>query len=152
MQNIRVERLSSVTETLVSDLTNLLSELSETALDLEADVIKGIINSELVQIFVAYDDAIPAPAGMLTLVCVTLLSGKKCIIEDVIVGTRFRRRGIASELLHSAIVYSRTYGARYIDLTSRSERVAANELYKKTGFIKRQTNVYRRMLLEKLDL
>ncbi|MEA9391395.1 GNAT family N-acetyltransferase [Acerihabitans sp. TG2] len=141
MENIRIERVSSITKTLAADLTNLLSELSETAPVLEFDDVKATIHSDAVDVFVAYDN--DAPAGMLTVVFVTLLSGKKCIIEDVVVSSRFRRRGIAAELVRSAVTYSRSHGARYVDLTSRPERVAANELYQKLGFIQRQTHVYR---------
>jgi ribosomal protein S18 acetylase RimI-like enzyme len=31
----------------------------------------------------------------------------------------------------------------YVDLTSRPERTAANRLYSRAGFVKRETNVYR---------
>ena len=147
MQNIRVERISSITETLASSLANLLTELSAMAPRPNVDEIKRILYSDVVHVFVAYDDDVPA--GMLTLVCVTLLSGKKCIIEDVIVSAEFRRRGIASELIRSAVAYSRINGSRYVDLTSRSERVAANALYRQLGFVERQTNVYRLALLDK---
>ena len=34
-------------------------------------------------------------------------------------------------------------GARTIELTSRPERAAANKLYRKLGFERRNTNVYR---------
>ncbi len=79
------------------------------------------------------DDGVPA--GMLTLVCATLLSGKKCMIEDVIVGSQFRRRGIATALLRSALSFACIYAARYIELTSRSEREEAHALYHKFGFL-----------------
>ncbi len=37
-------------------------------------------------------------------------------------------------------------GLRFVDLTSRPSRVAANNLYKKLGFQMRDTNCYRHQL------
>ena len=37
-------------------------------------------------------------------------------------------------------------GARTVDLTSRPDREAANRLYLRLGFARRETNVYRRTL------
>jgi len=42
-----------------------------------------------------------------------------------------------------AIDFAMKAGAESIDLTSRPERHAANQLYLKLGFVKRETNVYR---------
>lgn len=147
MHTLRVERLSSITDTLATDLTRLLAELYPHAPTLSVEDFQRVFASDSVHVFVAWDDGVPA--GMLTLVCATLLSGKKCMIEDVIVGSPFRRRGIATALLRSALSFACIYAARYIELTSRSEREEAHALYHKFGFFERQTHVYRLTLLNK---
>jgi ribosomal protein S18 acetylase RimI-like enzyme len=38
---------------------------------------------------------------------------------------------------------SREFGAVTVDLTSRPSRGAANRLYQRAGFVKRDSNVYR---------
>ncbi|TCC09354.1 GNAT family N-acetyltransferase [Kosakonia quasisacchari] len=141
MQTLQVKQVSCVNEDLAISLSTLLSELSAKSPCLTAETINTILHSDAIQVFVASADE--RPAGMLTLISVTLLSGKKCIIEDVIVSQEFRRKGIAAELIHAAIAYAKNNGARYVDLTSRPERLAANELYQKMGFMQRTTNVYR---------
>ncbi|HJU02402.1 MAG TPA: hypothetical protein VJ966_14500 [Actinomycetes bacterium] len=53
--------------------------------------------------------------------------------------------GLARIADHQAITLfvGRTTGARSIDLTSRTSRVAANRLYQQLGFQLRDSNVYR---------
>ena len=54
-----------------------------------------------------------------------------------------RRRGVGELLCRTAIDRARSAGARNVDLTSRSERKAANRLYQRLGFSLRETNLYR---------
>ena len=42
-----------------------------------------------------------------------------------------------------ALARARAAGARRVDLTSRPTREAANRLYRRLGFVPRETNVYR---------
>ena len=43
----------------------------------------------------------------------------------------------------AAIAEATRRGAKTVDLTSRPSREAANKLYKRLGFVERDTNVYR---------
>lgn len=52
-------------------------------------------------------------------------------------------KGVGKELIQFAIEYTTNKNVKKINLTSSPERVAANKLYQKLGFIKRGTNVYR---------
>jgi ribosomal protein S18 acetylase RimI-like enzyme len=49
-------------------------------------------------------------------------------------------------LVKFAIEYSKSLDARSVALTSRPSRVEANELYKKLGFVRHETNVYKYLL------
>jgi ribosomal protein S18 acetylase RimI-like enzyme len=81
--------------------------------------------------------------GMLTLASFAAPSGVRAWIEDVVVDDSARRGGVASALVNAALEQAQQLGARTVDLTSRPQREAANQLYLKLGFEQRMTNVYR---------
>jgi len=70
-------------------------------------------------------------------------SGVRALIEDVIVAEATRGRGCGDQLTQAALEAARRAGARTVDLTSRPSREAANRLYQRLGFERRDTNVYR---------
>ncbi len=71
---------------------------------------------------------------------------KKGFIENVVVDKEERGKGIGDELTEALINRARKGKADYIDLTSKSERVGAIEMYKKHGFKERDTNCLRLIL------
>jgi ribosomal protein S18 acetylase RimI-like enzyme len=81
--------------------------------------------------------------GMLTLALFLLPTGVRAWIEDVVVDETARGAGVAAALTNAALDHARRFGARTVDLTSRPEREAANRLYARLGFERRETNVYR---------
>ena len=81
-------------------------------------------------------------AGMLTISIYRVPTGIRSIVEDVVVDTAFRNKGIAKALMQSAINIAREAGANGVALTSNPQRVEANQLYLSLGFHKRETNVY----------
>jgi ribosomal protein S18 acetylase RimI-like enzyme len=84
--------------------------------------------------------------GMLTLAIFMLPTGVRAWIEDVVVDDESRGAGVASALVAAALERAQDEGARTVDLTSRPDREAANRLYLRLGFARRETNVYRRTL------
>jgi ribosomal protein S18 acetylase RimI-like enzyme len=84
--------------------------------------------------------------GMLTLAIFMLPTGVRAWIEDVVVDDESRGSGVASALVAAALERAQEEGARTVDLTSRPDREAANRLYLRLGFARRETNVYRRTL------
>jgi ribosomal protein S18 acetylase RimI-like enzyme len=72
-----------------------------------------------------------------------LATGLRAWIEDVVVDASARGHGAGEALVNAAIATARDAGARTVDLTSRSDREAAHRLYDRTGFTRRETNVYR---------
>ena len=84
--------------------------------------------------------------GMLTLAIFMLPTGIRAWIEDVVVDDGSRGAGVASALVAAALERAQEQGARTVDLTSRPDREAANRLYVRLGFERRETNVYRRTL------
>ena len=51
---------------------------------------------------------------------------------------------IATKLLEFIFNYANNDNVGYIELTSKSSREAANHLYLKSGFVIRDTNVFRK--------
>jgi ribosomal protein S18 acetylase RimI-like enzyme len=80
--------------------------------------------------------------GALTLIIYHVPTGIRSVIEDVVVDGSARGRGIGEALIRHAIDVAREKGSGNISLTSNPSREAANRLYLRMGFKKRETNVY----------
>ncbi len=80
--------------------------------------------------------------GALTLAVYRVPTGIRSIIEDVVVDVSTRGAGVGEALMLQAIGIAREKGAANISLTSNPMRVAANRLYLRVGFVKRETNAY----------
>lgn len=84
--------------------------------------------------------------GALTLTVYRVPTGIRSIIEDVIVDNSARGQGIGEALMKHAIEIAKEKGASNISLTSNPMRRAANRLYLRMGFVKRETNAYQMKL------
>ncbi len=81
--------------------------------------------------------------GTLTLVVFRIPTATRAWIEDVVVDSGARGRGVGERLTREAIHLATERGARTIELTSRPSREAARRLYERLGFTVRDTDVYR---------
>jgi ribosomal protein S18 acetylase RimI-like enzyme len=81
--------------------------------------------------------------GALTLTLYRIPTGLQARIDDVIVDGAARGAGIGEALSREAIARARAAGALAIGLTSHASRDAANRLYVRLGFERRETNMYR---------
>ena len=84
--------------------------------------------------------------GALTLAVYRVPTGIRSVIEDVIVDISTRGEGVGEALMLRGIELAREKGAGNISLTSNPMRVAANKLYLRVGFTKRETNAYQMKL------
>ena len=138
------EQASAVDDELVAAFATLLPQLTPVAPALTREALAEIIASSGNTVLVARDrsrnDRI---VGMLTLVVFPLPSGTRASIEDVSVDADVRGKGVGEQLTRRALEIARAKGALAVDLTSRPSREAANALYAKVGFRRRETNVYR---------
>ena len=136
-----VETLDVATPELVDGLNVLIPQLSSSAAPLTLADLEAIVHSKVVTLFVARDgDTI---VGTLSLVVFSIPSGVRAWIEDVVVAEAARGLGVGEALNTAALESARLRGVRTIDLTSRPSREAANAMYVKLGFERRETNVYR---------
>jgi ribosomal protein S18 acetylase RimI-like enzyme len=138
---LRVDEVGEVTDDVGQAIGRLLPQLSRSAGALDRDAVASIVECPTNTVFVARGDG--EIIGMLTLVMFPLLSGLRARIEDVVVDESARGRGVGRALTEAAIRRATRHGARTIDLTSRPDRVAANRLYERLGFRRRESTVYR---------
>lgn len=139
---LRVEDASEVGEQLAEQLNALIPQLSSSAPPLGREAWQAIADAPATHLLVARETDGRA-LGMLTLALFAIPTGVRAWIEDVVVDERARGRGIGERLTAEAIRIARQRGARTVDLTSRPSREAANRLYRRMGFVARDTNVYR---------
>lgn len=79
----------------------------------------------------------------MAMLCITIRIGRKTgQIEDVVVDGEYRGRGLGKALMQKLIEIARKKKLKAVYLTSRPARVAANSLYQKIGFEKKDTNAY----------
>jgi ribosomal protein S18 acetylase RimI-like enzyme len=139
---VTVERVAVADPELVAAVTALLPQLSSSAPPPTFAELDEIATSPATTFFVARN-ADGRIVGALTLVHFRLPTGVRAWIEDVVVDQTERGAGIGSALIEAAVKTAQQAGARTVDLTSRPERDAANRLYQRIGFVRRETNVYR---------
>lgn len=140
--SIRIREIKRFSEKIYDAIIKLLPQLNPDKPLPSREHIKGILVSKNTRLFVAEIKGGKA-AGLFTLVTYDIPTGKKYWIEDVVVDESERRKGIGKAMMLFAIDFARSAGAREIDLTSRPERIEANLLYTKLGFVRRETNAYR---------
>jgi ribosomal protein S18 acetylase RimI-like enzyme len=139
---VAVTQATTVSEELVAAFARLVPQLSSSAEPPTREQLEGIVSSPPTTILLARDDE-GAIIGSLTLALFRAPTGVRAWIEDVVVDETARGQGAGEELVAEAIRLASDAGVRTLDLTSRPSRAAANSLYEKLGFRKRDTNVYR---------
>jgi ribosomal protein S18 acetylase RimI-like enzyme len=141
---IKVSVTTEVTNELVRAFARLIPQLSATAVPPDRQVLSEIIAAPSNTLLVAKDSSNGGEiVGSLTLVIFRIPTALRAWIEDVVVDSSARGRGVGEALTEEAVRIARSRGARTIDLTSRRSREAAHRLYERVGFAVRDTNVYR---------
>lgn len=144
---IWVEECESVTDELVEAMARLIPQLSSSSPPPSAQELAEIVESDASHLLVALDGDGPGLGGRIvgsmTLVVFRIPTGVRAWIEDVVVDADARGQGVGETLNRSALEVAARRGARTVDLTSRPSREAANRLYRRIGFVERETNVYR---------
>lgn len=140
--DVVVEECHEVTDELVAAMARLIPQLSSSSPPPGAEELAAIVSNEACHLLLARDDD-GAILGSMTLVVFPIPTGIRAWIEDVVVDGEARGRGVGEVLNRRAIDLAGSLGARTVDLTSRPSREAANRLYRRIGFVQRETNVYR---------
>lgn len=132
---------SESTSELAEAISLLLPQLSKSSTEIDENALSMIMLQNGVDLFTARLDG--KIVGTLTLVTDRLLTGLRSFIEDVVVDSSCRGKGVGESLVRSGLERAEYRGAKTVDLTSRPDREAANRLYLRCGFELRKTNIYR---------
>jgi ribosomal protein S18 acetylase RimI-like enzyme len=141
MDGFEVETITAIAPSIADSIAVLVGQLSSSAKAPTREELETIVNAPGTVLLVVRQSG--NLVGMLTLVTFAIPTGVRAIIEDVVVDERYRGQGVAQALTREALARADAAGARTVDLTSRPSREAANRLYQKLGFQKRDSNVYR---------
>ena len=142
---VTVEIADEVTDELIEAFVRLTPQLSSSSPPPDRTQLAEIVGSTATHLLVARGDD-GTILGSLTLVLFRIPTGLRAWIEDVVVDGDARGKGVGEALSLHAVERARALGAKTVDLTSRPKREAANRLYKRIGFVQRDTNVYRFVL------
>jgi ribosomal protein S18 acetylase RimI-like enzyme len=138
---IEMLRDRDVTDDVVKAFERLLPQLSRSAPALDAAGLRSLVAWPGNRMLIARLEG--EIVGTLTLVTFPIPTGLRAWIEDVVVDSAARGRGVGAALTREAVRLAEADGARTVDLTSRPSREAANRLYERLGFQLRDSKVYR---------
>lgn len=141
---IKIEQVKSASTKDLAAINNLLPQLNPAARVLGAQDYKAIVKSPNSFLFVARDKG--GVVGMATLAITHIPMGRRGWIEDVVVDANYRGQGIGSRLSDALLKMARKQKVSHLQLTSRPSRQAANRLYRRIGFRRKVTNVYKMKL------
>jgi ribosomal protein S18 acetylase RimI-like enzyme len=140
-EHLTISVADACSEELLTAVKSLVPQLAATARVPGRNELERIIRSETTDLLTARRNG--QIVGMLTLAVFAIPTGIRAWIEDVVVDDNSRGKGVGEVLTRAAIARARERGAQTVELTSRPSREAANRLYRKLGFVARETNVYR---------
>ena len=138
---VEIIEISEASNEILSQVNGLLPQLSKSASPLSLESLDILAKSESTNLFVAKEGK--KVWGMLSLVLFPIPTGTKAWVEDVVVDSSARGKGIGKALMNHALKKVREKRGKSIDLTSRPSRETANNLYQSLGYQTRETNVYR---------
>ncbi len=139
--SVKIEIAAEVTEELVAAFARLIPQLSQSSPPPDARQLGVLLADPGSVVLLARSEGVIV--GSLTLVLYRIPTGLKAWIEDVVVDDNARGRGVGEALNLAALDEARARGVKGVSLTSRPSREAANRLYQRIGFTRRDTNVYR---------
>lgn len=142
MGDCTITQLISSDASIAESIRALIEQLTGRESTFSEDDLRNVLQDSASRLFVMrHKESI---VGMLTLGIYTCPTSRKVWVEDVVIDNELRGKGLGEELVEYAINYVKEHLAPCsLMLTSRPSRVAANELYRKSGFEQRQTNVYK---------
>ena len=141
MTTVQVTPVVTATVELLDAFHSLIPQLSTSSSPITMAELQAIVGDSATVLLVARDGGVIV--GLLTLAMFRIPTGMRAWIGDVVVDGRARGKGVGEALNRAALATARQRGAKTVDLTSRPSREAANRLYQRIGFVRRDTNVYR---------
>ena len=138
-----IVRVTAVTDELVSAFERLIPQLKLSFPPPTREELERLIASDSCVLLTArYPDPSAEITGVLTLIVYRVPTGIRARIEDAVVDSAMRGKGIGEALVRHALNMARDAGADGVALTSNPKRETANRLYQRLGFKLWKTNLY----------
>lgn len=140
---MHIERATVATQELAEALSRLIPQLTSRNPAPDKDALDLMLQSSTSVLLLARrPDAAGPIVGAAALGTYRVPTGLRAVIEDVVVDTGSRGEGIGEVLTRRLMEIAREMGAPGISLTSNPRREAANRLYVRLGFARRDTNLF----------
>jgi len=134
---------SSTIEKVHEAFDRLLPQLSSSARPLSREEIQKLLAQECLHLVCALDDD-DRILGMLSLVVFDIPTGRRAWIEDVVTDQAARGQGVGQNLVDAAVEHAGGGWSKTVHPPPRPGEGAATRLYRRVGFLQRETNVYRK--------
>ena len=141
MNKFFVKRVESVTPELQAAFGSLMPQLTQAPVP-NSEELQLLLNSSSILVVARTLSESGPIIGAATLAVFRTPSGQHAHVEDVIVDEALRGQGIGELLVDYLLLLAREIGLNGVSLTCNPRRVPANQLYKKMGFKKWETNTY----------
>lgn len=138
---MKVEEVTKYSTGILDALNKLIPQLTTTKKTVKEKMLRSVIESDSVHLLVAENEG--KVLGAVTLAIFPIPTDIRAVVEDIVVDATERGKGVGIQLMRMAIEFSKKKGVKIVNLTSNPNRIAANSLFQKMGFNKRETNVYR---------
>lgn len=142
-EEISIVEVKDFSPEILESIQQLTKQLDENFEPLSQDDLKNMISSSNIHLYVARLNRNNSIVGMVTLVVYRIPYKMKAQVEDIVVDSSMRGKGLGKKLMQFVIGKAKEYGVKSLNLTSNPKRETANNLYSNLGFEKRDTNVYR---------
>lgn len=136
----KIVELNALTDAQVQEVIGLMGELDPTII-VTPEMVRRTVEAQGTHFFAVMDGE--HIVGCASLSIFDSPTGRKASIEDVVISSTYRGKHLGKQLMEHVIDYARTLAPITLQLTSRPERLEANQLYHSLGFQKRETNAYR---------
>jgi ribosomal protein S18 acetylase RimI-like enzyme len=137
---VNVERVTEATDELVDAFARLVPQLSPDRTGPTRAQLADVLSASGTVVLVARDAG--TITGTLTLLLYRIPTGVRGWIHDVVVDESARGQGVGEALTWEALAIARDAGAENVHLTTRRHREAAHRLYRRIGFVQRESDVF----------
>ncbi|GAC1474162.1 MAG: hypothetical protein PVS3B2_16910 [Candidatus Dormibacteraceae bacterium] len=141
---VRIEAVTEATPAVHAALAHLLPQLNDRLPVPTMKRIAELVADPAVTLLLARDGEVVV--GTTTVIVYTTPFWTKARLDEVVVDEAARGKGVGEALVKAALHVAREKGAQVAELQSGVQREAANRLYPRMGFQRRETNVYRIVL------
>lgn len=138
---VQIETVTEATPEVHAALAQLLPQLNSQLPVPTLERLRALAADPAVTLLLAMDGQ--DVVGTTTVIVYTTPFWIKARLDEVVVDEAARGKGVGAALVNAALEVARKKGAQVVELQSGVQREAANRLYQRLGFKRRETNVYR---------